>query len=110
MAGEIGEARRGADEEGPGKSYLMSLLPSVPIKVTPDTAVLARPALQEPLLGVANAYYGLYVRQRTFDVWHTFASTRPARDSQLWHRHPANDEHLLKVFVYLTDVDEGAGP
>ena len=39
-----------------------------------------------------------------------FASTRPARDSQLWHRDPANDEHLLKVFVYLTDVDEGAGP
>ncbi|MDP9343427.1 MAG: phytanoyl-CoA dioxygenase family protein [Actinomycetota bacterium] len=109
-AGEIEEARRGADEEGPGKSYLMSLLPSGPIKVTPENEILARFALQEPLLAVANAYYGLYVRLRTFDVWHTFASSRPARDSQLWHRDPANDEHLLKVFVYLTDVDEGAGP
>ena len=109
-ADEIEEARRGADEEGPGKSYLLSLLPSGPIKVGPDNEILARFALQEPLLSVANAYYGLYVRLRTFDVWHTFASSRPARDSQLWHRDPANDEHLLKVFVYLTDVDEGAGP
>jgi hypothetical protein len=109
-ADEIEEARRGADEEGPGKSYLMSLVPSGPIRVTPDNEVLARFALQEPLLSVANAYYGLYVRLRTFDVWQTFASSRPARDSQLWHRDPASDDHLLKVFVYLSDVDEGAGP
>jgi Phytanoyl-CoA dioxygenase (PhyH) len=110
QAAEIEEARRGADEEGPGKSYLMSLLPNGPITVTPENEILARFALQEPLLSVANAYYGLYVRLRTFDVWHTFSSTRPARDSQLWHRDPANDEHLLKVFVYLSDVDDGAGP
>jgi len=107
---EIEEARRGANEEGPGKSYLMSLVPTGPLRVTPENEVLARFALQEPLLAVANAYYGLYVRLRTVDVWQTFASTRRARDSQLWHRDPANDEHLLKVFVYLSDVDDGAGP
>jgi hypothetical protein len=109
-AEEIEEARRGANEEGAGKSYLLSLVPTGPIRVTPDNEILARFALQGPLLEVANAYYGLYVRLRTFDVWQTFASTRPARDSQLWHRDPASDEHLLKVFVYLSDVDAGAGP
>ncbi len=29
--------------------------------------------------------------------------------SQRWHR-DYNDKHLLKVFLYMSDVDEAAGP
>src|SRR5262249_7951019 len=32
-----------------------------------------------------------------------------ARESQLWHRDP-EDRYILKLFVYMTDVDEQSGP
>src|SRR5262249_25095329 len=38
-----------------------------------------------------------------------FTPHPPTRRSQLWHRDP-EDYLILKVFVYVTDVDEGAGP
>jgi hypothetical protein len=50
----------------------------------------------------------MYTRLRYYNVWHTFATTGEARESQLWHR-DREDFKILKVFVYLSDVDEGAG-
>jgi hypothetical protein len=45
------------------------------------------------------------------DNWYTVpypnAGERVA--SQRWHRDP-EDEHVVKLFVYLSDVDDGAGP
>jgi hypothetical protein len=58
---------------------------------------------------MANGYFGMLTKLRYYNVWHTFARQAPARESQLWHRDP-EDRYVLKMFVYLTDVDEGAGP
>src|SRR5262249_6503443 len=45
------------------------------------------------------------------DEWYTvpFPAADERVGSQRWHRDP-EDQHVLKVFVYFTDVDEEAGP
>ena len=61
---------------------------------------LLRFALQTPILRLANRYFGMLTRIRYCNVWRTFATNAPARDSQLWHRD--RDDHLtVKVFIYL---------
>ena len=46
-----------------------------------------------------------------FDNWYTIPdpSAETRVKSQQWHRDPW-DEHITKVFVYFSDVDEDAGP
>jgi len=70
-----------------------------------------RLATDRRLLGIANAYLGLWSKLEYVDLWYTAPRGGDAerRASQRWHR-DFNDRHLLKVFIYLVDVDEGAGP
>ncbi len=72
-------------------------------------SIYARFALNESLLRIAEAYFGMYVKLRYYNIWHTFASNGSFRESQLWH-FDREDNYILKVFLYLDDVDEGAGP
>lgn len=70
-----------------------------------------RYAASQLLLDIVNAYGGDPRRLFYLDNWFTVpyprASERVA--TQRWHRDP-EDEHILKVFVYFSDVDEEAGP
>ena len=63
------------------------------------------------LLDVANAYLRLCAKLSYVDLWYT--AQQPATDervaSQNWHV-DFDDKHLLKAFVYLSDVDADAGP
>jgi hypothetical protein len=72
------------------------------------TSVFARFALQQALLNIANAYFGMRVKLRYYNVWYNFATRSEARESQLWHQ-DREDLQILKVFVYLKDVDENTG-
>ncbi len=72
-------------------------------------SIFARFALHETFLNIANAYFGMLVKLRYFNVWQTFATVGAARESQLWH-FDREDNFILKLFLYLNDVDEGAGP
>jgi hypothetical protein len=74
------------------------------------SSVFARFALQKQILQIVNGYYGMFTRLEAFNVWHTFPASHPPRSSQLWHRDPDDPHCTMKVFVYLSDVDEGAGP
>jgi hypothetical protein len=71
--------------------------------------IFGRFALNEALLRIADAYFGLCVNLRYYNVWQTFASKGSSRESQLWH-FDREDNYILKVFLYLDDVEEGAGP
>src|SRR5262249_25761692 len=71
--------------------------------------ILVRFALQPEVLAIANSYFNMLTKLRSYNVWHNFPTHAPPRESQLWHRDP-EDRCVLKMFVYLTDVDEGAGP
>lgn len=72
-------------------------------------SVFARAALNDVLINIANAYLGMHAKLRYYNVWYTAASSSSSRESQLWH-FDREDNYILKVFLYLDDVDEGAGP
>ena len=63
------------------------------------------------MLDVANAYLRLWAKLSYVDLWYT--AQQPASDervaSQNWHV-DFDDKHLLKAFVYLSDVERRARP
>ena len=63
------------------------------------------------ILDVANAYLRLWAKLSYVDLWYT--AQQPASDervaSQNWHV-DFDDKHLLKAFVYLSDVSPEHGP
>ena len=63
------------------------------------------------LLDIANAYVEMWSKLEYVDVWYSVPqpATGERISSQRWHR-DYNDKHLLKVFLYLVDVDEHMGP
>ncbi len=67
--------------------------------------------LSRRLLDVANDYLRLWSKLEYVDLWYSIPVGAEAerRASQIWHR-DFDDAHLLKVFLYLTDVDELTGP
>ena len=89
------------------KTFNTELLESV-LTVDPMDH-FCRFALNSSFLNVANAYLRMYAKLRYYNVWYTFASSGEARESQLWH-FDREDNYILKVFVYLRDVYDGAGP
>ncbi|MCM3874377.1 MAG: hypothetical protein ND895_27115 [Pyrinomonadaceae bacterium] len=89
------------------KTFILEYLGRNP-KFDP-ASVYARFALEKNILGIANGYLGMRSRLRYYNVWHTFPTSIEARESQLWHR-DREDYLIVKVFLYLSDVDEGAGP
>jgi len=92
---------------GRSKDYVVSLLGALP--VLDPSSIFVRFALQPELMDIVNSYFGMLTKLRYYNVWHTFPTLADPKASQLWHRDP-EDRAVLKLFVYLTDVDEEAGP
>ena len=101
------EAKAGDTSRIGSKTFNLELLGSE-LTFDPST-VFARFPLSPALLNVANAYLRMYARLRYYNVWYTFATDSAARESQLWH-FDREDNYILKIFVYLKDVDIGTGP
>jgi hypothetical protein len=106
MAGELAQRRDRAEDPG-FKTYLVQMLGPWPTLRPPSISV--RFSVQPAILGVVNSYFGMFTRLRGFNFWRNIATTAPPRNSQLWHRDP-EDRRIIKLFVYLSDVDAGAGP
>lgn len=106
---KIDSMRTTADDESlvGQKIYSVELLGNQ-ITFDPES-IFTRFALQETLLNIANAYLGMYAKLRYYNIWYTLPTKIPARESQLWH-YDREDNYILKTFVYLKDIDEGAGP
>ena len=67
-------------------------------------------ALDPRVLDLANTYLGMWSKLEYVDLWYTPPTDEGERQSsQRWHR-DFNDRRLLKAFLYLSDVDEQAGP
>jgi len=104
---ESARARAGEASAIGEKTFLYFLLGEKP--TVDSESVFCRFAVQEQILGIANAYMGMQSQLRYYNVWHTLANPGAARESQLWHR-DRDDFLTCKVFVYLNDVGDGAGP
>lgn len=63
------------------------------------------------LVDIVNTYLGLWTKLSYVDEWYTVPGGSEAErlGSQRWHR-DYNDQYLIKVFLYMTDVDAGSGP
>ena len=106
-AERIEQARAEADNPLIGrKTFILELLGRRP-RLDPQST-FARFALQKEILRIANSYFGMFTQLRYYNVWHTLATSSPPRESQLWH-YDRDDHLILKLFVYYSDVDEGAG-
>jgi Phytanoyl-CoA dioxygenase (PhyH) len=65
----------------------------------------------ETMLDIVNTYRGHWTRLHYLDNWYTvpFSAADKRIASQRWHRDP-EEEHIVKVFLYLSDIDDEAGP
>lgn len=107
LAPEIERARECAsDVVDREKKYALFLLGTPRLSLD---CIFVRFAIQDTILDIANAYFGMYTKLRYYNVWHTFSTQAPPRESQLWHS-DGDDKHAFKCFAYLSDVGEGAGP
>jgi hypothetical protein len=68
-------------------------------------------AASSRMLDIVNTYLGMWSKLSYADQWYSppRGSEADRVGSMRWHR-DYNDQHLVKVFVYLVDVDEGTGP
>jgi hypothetical protein len=106
-------AAGGADKK---KDFLIRRYPRKG-KLPIEPAILAtgspwlRFAAGDRLLDIVNSYRGVKTKLVDFDLWYTIpiASQSDRHSSQQWHRDP-EDLHVVKVFVYFSDVGESAGP
>jgi len=96
-------------EGGRGKDYIVKLHQARP--TLPADDLWLRMGLAPALLDTVSSYLGLWPKLNYVDLWYTIPSPveRQAQASQRWHRDP-EDERLVKVFLYLSDVGTGAGP
>jgi len=80
-----------------------------------DLLTLDSPWLQvassQRMLDIVNSYIGMWAKLSYADQWYSppRGSEADRVGSMRWHR-DYNDQHLIKVFTYLVDVDEGTGP
>jgi hypothetical protein len=90
------------------KPFLTELLGTNP-ELAPDDPLL-RLALHPQIRGIAETYAGMSLRVQDVNIW----VNRPVGDepiqSQRWHRDLPEDCDIVKCFVYLADVPDGAGP
>jgi Phytanoyl-CoA dioxygenase (PhyH) len=115
------EATRNVGERPAGKDELIirRFFHDARVRVDGKKQEKPRFSIREPWLRIAasgllvdivNSYHGQLTRLYEVDEWFAVPYPRSERiASQQWHRDP-EDEHVVKVFVYFTDVDEEAGP
>ncbi|MBI4888580.1 MAG: hypothetical protein HY824_15900 [Acidobacteria bacterium] len=89
------------------KDFLVNLFPSQ--GGTHSSSPLLKLALDRKLLEIVSLYLGVWPCLHSIAVWLNYATEDPPEASQLWHRDP-EDLKVIKVFIYLADVDEQHGP
>ncbi|MSR78367.1 MAG: hypothetical protein EXS63_09135 [Candidatus Omnitrophica bacterium] len=102
----IREQERG--ESAASKKYYLVELWKKPFLFDPQNSFM-RFGIHERILGIVNQYLEMSSHLSYMNLWYTVPMTKAANYSQRWHRDP-DDRKLVKLFLYLTDVDQGAGP
>lgn len=91
------------------KAHLTYLLGAVPVIDLQNRFLQF--SFHPKILGIINGYMGMCSKLQTIELNVTKPMPRGAGAiaSQRWHRDP-EDKKMCKMFLYLNDVDEQAGP
>lgn len=84
---------------------------SPPVPTLPADDPWVRLALAGPIIDTVNSYREMWTKLYSLDQWYTVpvGSEQQRVGAQAWHRDP-EDLHVVKVFVYFSDVGDQAGP
>jgi hypothetical protein len=105
------EAVLKARKKGSKKQYLRRSYAPGPVDLPLDNPWM-RLGVSPRMLDIVNTYLELWSKLSYVDQWYTVPMMDAESDriaSQRWHR-DYNDQYLVKVFLYMNDVDEGSGP
>jgi len=104
----VSELRKGAETKT-GKTFLDYLWDVIPVLDLSNPFV--KISLDAKILDVVNSYMRMYSRfyYLTLNVTKPVGRSAEAFASQRWHRDP-EDKKMLKMFIYINDVDENSGP
>jgi hypothetical protein len=104
----LGEGGRG--KVRPGKEFVVRAHSFEGVTLSADDAWFSVCASRR-MLDIANAYLRLWAKLSYVDLWYTAqqAASDERVASQNWHV-DFDDKHLLKAFVYLSDVGPDSGP
>jgi hypothetical protein len=104
------EAKKGR-KKGLGKGDYIMRLHGKDVPTLPGDDPWLRIGIDDRVLDVVNSYFGLWSKLTYVDLWYTPPAAPGVKrvSSQRWHR-DYNDDRLVKVFIYLTDIDEDTGP
>ena len=102
------ELRRNAEAKT-GKTFLEYLWDVIPVLDFENSFV--KISLDEKIIDIVNSYMEMFSRfyYLTLNVTKPVKEGEKAFASQRWHRDP-EDKRMLKLFIYLNDVDEESGP
>jgi hypothetical protein len=75
----------------------------------PDS-VYARFAVQEDILSVINAYFGMYTQLRKYALFRNGVARGAPTINQQFHRDGDYRYFVMRIFVYLAEVHERCGP
>ncbi len=91
------------------KKFLRNLLDAIPTIDNKNPFIFF--ALSDHILATVNEYMQMcaYFYYLTLNITSPVPAGTEAVQSQRWHSDP-EDKKMCKVFLYLTDVDEGSGP
>jgi hypothetical protein len=99
--------RQAASSDDRKKAFLVHLA-SNEDRIAADHPLL-RLGLDPKLLEIVSSHLGLWPVLHSLDAWLNIPTDAPPAVSQLWHRDP-EDLRIVKVFIYLVDVDDRCGP
>ena len=110
VLGAKGTSVRGSKAFGAHKDFWTHVLESQMVDGSlPVSSPFVQFALQPAVIGALAHIYGEIPRLDYVTVTHSRPSGPELKYSQLWHR-DYDDVKVIKLFVYLTDVEEGDGP
>jgi len=92
-----------------GKHYIHRINDNKDFQIDINS-ILLKFILSDKILEIVNAYFKMYAKLDIADLWITFFNDKikSRRNAQRWHR-DRDDIKILKIFLYLGDIDENNG-
>ena len=87
--------------------YILKMNPENTVHSSSDPLLTI--GLSTPVLRIVSSYMNLWPKLIYADAWYSIPMDPGKRiGSQQWHRDP-EDRQMVKVYLYFSDIDEGAG-